>query len=157
MNDKQLWQNTLTKLKAKCKQDDIPFSLTIGDVINILNDTCVYTGLPLFRRAGTGSGWQPNTPTLAMVDPSKGYIPGNIVVISNLAATIVSTLNPDQLSNLVKAISPPVDEVPMMQQLDELSTKVFATATSKQCVEIVELMEVKYSRRHKVLNKKLTD
>jgi hypothetical protein len=154
MNDKQIWQNTLSKLKARCKKDDIPFALTINDVIKLMNDTCVYTGLPLTRNDSTGGGWQPSTPTLARHDPSVGYVPDNVFIVSNLAATIMSALDPNQLSMLAYCIHPKAVEVPLMQQLDDISTKVFATATSKQCDEIVELMELKYAQRIKALRNK---
>jgi hypothetical protein len=155
-DDKQLWQNTLTKLKAKCKQDGVPFSLTIQDVIKVLDNKCAYTGQLLFRKNGSGSGWQPNTPTLTMVDGKLGFVPGNVKVVSNLTATLLNNLTVDQLSNLVKAITPVVDEVPLMQQLDELSTRVFDAATiEKECEEIIEALEVKFTRRSKALRQSL--
>jgi hypothetical protein len=105
MNDNQIWQNTLSKLKARCKNDNIPFALTINDVIKLIKDTCEYTGLPLTRNDSAG-GWQPTAPTLARHDPTKGYVPENVLIVSNLAAMIMSALTPDQLSMLAYCIHP---------------------------------------------------
>ena len=66
--------------KARALAKGIPFSLTAADVV--IPDRCPALGIPLV----TGPGRRrPNTPSLDRLEPALGYVPGNVVVISDYA------------------------------------------------------------------------
>ncbi|PPE71462.1 hypothetical protein IS481_11995 [Caldimonas thermodepolymerans] len=69
---------TLAKYRAKKK--GIPFGITYEDVY--VPRYCPVLGIPL--RSGVGVACD-HSPTLDRIDPDKGYVRGNVVVISNRA------------------------------------------------------------------------
>jgi len=44
------------------------------------------------------NGRQPNSPSLDRIDPTKGYIPGNVMMISDLANSMKNNATPEQLN-----------------------------------------------------------
>jgi hypothetical protein len=93
-NAKRVWAGTAVKsAKRRIKGKGIPFNLTIDYVESILTDSC-----PIFN---TEFRWIGNkktlgtSPTLDRIIPSKGYVIGNVVVISckanNIKSAYVST------------------------------------------------------------------
>ena len=70
--------------KKRAKRDNIPFDISIEDII--IPQFCpVFTDMPLCCNAGTP---RDNSPSLDRLNPSIGYIKGNINVISYKANTI---------------------------------------------------------------------
>lgn len=65
----------------------MPFSLTLGEVT--IPDRCPVLGIPLVQKRGR-QGPGPNSPTLDRIIPELGYVPGNVVVISNRANRLKS-------------------------------------------------------------------
>ena len=43
------------------------------------------------------NGHQPNSPSLDKIDPTKGYIPGNVMILSHLANSMKHNATPEQL------------------------------------------------------------
>jgi len=43
------------------------------------------------------NGRQPNSPSLDRIDPTKGYVPGNVIIVSMLANQMKSNATPEQL------------------------------------------------------------
>lgn len=83
---------SLTKYRAQKR--DIVFNLTLEDVA--IPDFCPVLGLPLYRNSG-GRAQGPNSPTVDRVDPDKGYVKGNVRVISARANAIKSNATPEEL------------------------------------------------------------
>lgn len=88
-NPKRVWAGTAVKsARWRIKGKEIPFNLTIDYVESILTDSC-----PIFN---TQFKWIGNkktletSPTLDRIIPSKGYVIGNVVVISCKANNIKS-------------------------------------------------------------------
>lgn len=90
-------QNNPTKIWAKYAHKDakkralkknVPFDITAAYILSILTDEC-----PVFKTKfqwmGNG-GILPTSPSLDRIDPVKGYVEGNVVVISSKANTIKS-------------------------------------------------------------------
>lgn len=87
--NKLLW-NT----KARAKRRGIPFSLTAADIT--IPVWCPVLGIPLYRNTD-GKAQGPNSPTLDRLDPAKGYVPGNVAVVSARANQIKSNATPQEL------------------------------------------------------------
>jgi hypothetical protein len=80
--------------RARAKAADVPFLLTPGDIV--VPSHCPILGLPLFQITGKKGGG-PNSPSLDRIEPSLGYVPGNIVVISNRANRLKSDASIEEL------------------------------------------------------------
>ena len=63
--------------KNRAKRQGVPFNLTEDDII--FPDFCPILGIPLKSTAG---GRTPNTPSIDRIIPEKGYVKGNIEIIS---------------------------------------------------------------------------
>ena len=88
-NPKRYWAGTAVKsARHRIKGTEIPFNLTIDYIESILPDSC-----PIFN---TEFKWAGNkktidtSPTLDRIIPTKGYVIGNVVVISCKANYIKS-------------------------------------------------------------------
>lgn len=61
----------------------VPFDITVFDVV--VPDRCPYLDIPIFRM---GSKQTASSPSLDRIDPSLGYVKGNVQVISYRANAI---------------------------------------------------------------------
>lgn len=91
-------------LKAKCKQDNIPFNLTLDDLT--IPEYCPILGtkLEFGERKQTGT-----SPSVDRIDPSKGYVKGNVWVISLKANRMKSDATIEELrkfADWVKTFQP---------------------------------------------------
>jgi hypothetical protein len=84
------------RIKAKCKKNNIPFNLEETDII--VPSICPVFGFPLI----VGREDHYNSPSLDRIDPNKGYIKGNIEVISMKANMIKNSATPEELSIVAK-------------------------------------------------------
>lgn len=80
--------------KNRAKNRGIEFDIDYEDVI--IPDKCPILDIPLFVHIGTKGG-RPNSPSLDRIDNSKGYVKGNVQVISHMANSMKSTANVEQL------------------------------------------------------------
>jgi hypothetical protein len=102
-NQKYIKMDPITKLiyaaKRRAVLKDIEFSLEPGDIK--IPERCPVLGIPLFSNVGQGriggaNSW--NAPTLDRVDNSKGYVKGNVCVISRKANTLKGNGTPQELA-----------------------------------------------------------
>jgi hypothetical protein len=84
-----LWDSA----KARASRDRVPFTITVSDIL--IPPCCPVLGIPLQRKVGRGGG--DASPSLDRLIPEKGYVPGNISVISNKANRIKSNASPEDL------------------------------------------------------------
>lgn len=70
-------------IKSRAKIDDIEFSIDKSDIV--IPDICPILGIPLFYSNGSNSH---NSPSLDRIDNAKGYVKGNVCVISRRANAI---------------------------------------------------------------------
>ena len=82
------------KLRAKAK--DIEFNITKNDFS--ISKLCPVLDIPMFPGKGKLSD---NSPTLDRKDNSKGYIKGNILVISHRANSIKRDATIDELEKII--------------------------------------------------------
>jgi hypothetical protein len=83
--------------KYRAKYRGIEFSIKLQDIK--IPEFCPLLGLPLYPAK---KGFQPNSPTLDRRDCSKGYVKGNVWVISFRANRIKSDASLKELEMIVK-------------------------------------------------------
>ena len=77
-----------SRAKYRAKQKGMEFNITKEDII--IPDTCPLLGTPM------------ESPSLDRIDSSKGYIKGNVWVISNRANTLKNDATLQELKTLVE-------------------------------------------------------
>lgn len=81
-----------TRRRAKLK--GIEFALTLEDIV--VPEVCPILGIPLQRSLGTkGGAW--DSPSIDRIDNNKGYIPGNVWIISLRANMMKSSASVEDL------------------------------------------------------------
>jgi len=88
----------LTRAKSRARIGNIPFNLTLEDIS--IPDTCPLLGIPI--EVQPKKGYHPNSPSLDKIIPKKGYIKGNVWVISNRANTLKNDATLTELKTLVE-------------------------------------------------------
>lgn len=84
----------LARAKVRAKSSGIKCSIRVEDIH--IPEICPILGVRLEVHSGSAGG-KPYSPSLDRIDNSKGYEPGNVVVISHLANMMKSSANPEQL------------------------------------------------------------
>jgi len=88
-----------TRAKDRAKKANQPFNITIEDII--IPAVCPYLGIPLqVNRKKQNDG----SPSLDRINPSLGYIKGNIEVISNKANAMKYNATSEELLIFANAI-----------------------------------------------------
>ena len=83
------------RCRRECRYKDLPFDLDLLDVE--IPDICPVLGIPL-QPQENGRGW--NTPTLDRIVPEKGYVKGNVVVVSWRANWLKSSATMEEIAML---------------------------------------------------------
>ena len=84
-----------TNASMRAKKRGIEFSISKKDIV--LPEYCPILGLKLEMNVGTGAGGKGNSYSLDRIDPTKGYIPGNIQVISHKANSMKLNASKEEL------------------------------------------------------------
>lgn len=91
------------RIRSKCKQGNIPFDITIDDIV--IPSHCPILGRPLkfgvarsqsYQRRGQGLATD-DSPSVDRIDSTKGYVKGNVIVISWRANRIKGNATPEEL------------------------------------------------------------
>ena len=82
----------LNRSKSRAKQKGFEHNIELNDIK--IPDNCPLLEIPLIKGK---KSVQENSPTLDRIDSSKGYIKGNVWVISYKANTIKSNATPEEL------------------------------------------------------------
>ena len=89
----------LNNSKLGAKKRGLEHSITLSDIV--IPDVCPAYGIPLDCAAGPKA---PNLPSLDRVDNTKGYVPGNVRVISWAANYHKGNRSVDQLLSLAEYV-----------------------------------------------------
>lgn len=84
----------LQRAKERAKKFNLEFNLELSDII--IPTHCPALGCELVVSKGR-SGGSPESPALDRIDNTKGYIKGNVMVMSHLANQMKASANPEQL------------------------------------------------------------
>lgn len=87
--------------QKRAKEKGLEFNIEAEDVI--IPDKCPLLGIPLRTDIKKGEP-RTNIATIDRIDNKKGYVKGNIQVISHLANTMKSNATPEQLILFAKNI-----------------------------------------------------
>lgn len=89
--ERQLYRTAKTRAKNK----NIEFNIEYEDIV--LPEFCPVLGIKLKVNAGFGAGGKDDSYSLDRIDNTKGYIKGNVQVISHKANSMKSTATEDEL------------------------------------------------------------
>lgn len=96
----------LNRARARAKKYGLDFNLEESDIF--IPTHCPLLGIELFIAEGRKTV-KDNSASLDRIDPSKGYVKGNILVISNKANTMKSNATPQELlklaTNLIRYVT----------------------------------------------------
>ena len=84
--------------KERARKRGIPFALDLEDVV--IPDVCPALGIPLVVNGEGAPG--DDSPSLDRIIPSKGYVKGNVQVISQKANRIKSDATPAEVLKVAK-------------------------------------------------------
>jgi hypothetical protein len=73
----------LRQIKLRAKKTEIRFNLTVEDIV--VPKRCPVFGIPLQRGKKHSCD---NSPTVDRINPDKGYVKGNVAIISRLANSL---------------------------------------------------------------------
>lgn len=92
---KKMWQ----RAKNRARANGLDFNISVEDFE--IPEVCPIMNIPLVIHSGK-SGGRPDSPALDRVDNSKGYVKGNVVVISHLANMMKSCASVKELQIFAK-------------------------------------------------------
>lgn len=82
----------LHNAKTRAKKRQEPCTITVEDIV--IPERCPILGIPLAVNTGLLG---PGSPSLDRFDPSLGYVPGNVWVISHRANSMKNDASPEEL------------------------------------------------------------
>lgn len=88
----------LTRCKSRAKRSDIPFNLEVSDII--IPDVCPILGIELVTNRGV-KGYYPDSASLDKINPSLGYVKGNVRVISARANLLKNNATVEELERVL--------------------------------------------------------
>ena len=97
-SEKQYRQSTFSALKLRSKKHGVPFDLTFEQLNEIWPDDnkCPVFGVLMVRGRGKNRPLD-TSPNVDRIEPAKGYVMGNVKVMSGLANRIKSNATPAQV------------------------------------------------------------
>ena len=91
----------LIQIRSKCKKKGIPFDIKDSDIT--IPSHCPLLGTPLTKYSDQGRNYsRDNMWSVDRKDPTKGYIKGNVWVISHRANSMKHDATLEELELLVK-------------------------------------------------------
>lgn len=93
--EKKLWARARGRAKAK----GLPFNIEVSDII--LPNECPILGIPLKENKGKPGAYR-DSYSLDRIVPEKGYVKGNIQVISQLANGMKQNATPEEILKFSK-------------------------------------------------------
>lgn len=90
-------KSMINRARIRAKTQGVPFELSIEDID--IPERCPVLGIELQYNNGHQGG-SDNSPSLDKINPSKGYVKGNVIVVSGLANRIKTNATLDQIKKV---------------------------------------------------------
>lgn len=90
--------------KKRARKKHLEFNIDSEYVRSLFVTHCPILGIPLEWSTFHGNGTVPNSPSLDRIDPVKGYIKGNVWIISQRANVIKNDATHEELKLITKAV-----------------------------------------------------
>lgn len=94
-------KHTLGQAKQRARAKGMEFNITIDDLLP-LPDYCPVLDVKLNYSGTDAYGFVNNSPSIDRIDSSKGYIKGNVMIVSWRANRIKADATLEELQKLVK-------------------------------------------------------
>ena len=92
------WANTI---KSRAKAKNIPCDIDADYLMSIMPTNCPILGCKLEHRSSRKEN-NPNSPQVDRIVPEKGYVKGNVRIMSRRANGIISDASLDEIKLVVK-------------------------------------------------------
>lgn len=92
----------LKSAKIRSKVKSLDFNLTLDDLVNVKNKVCPISGQSIIYKCGVDNK---RSASLDRIDPNKGYISGNISIISHEGNTLKNRNNLSSTIRIMKYIA----------------------------------------------------
>jgi hypothetical protein len=92
--------------KRRATQKHLNFNIDKDYLQSLVISHCPILGIPLSWSSMREGGYQllPSSPSLDRIDPAKGYVKGNVWIISHRANTIKNNATHEELRLITKAV-----------------------------------------------------
>lgn len=87
----------LDNAKGRARSQGLPFTITLDDVV--IPTHCPILGIPIYPMVGNKGGGA-HSPSIDRIVGERGYVPGNIVIISNRANRLKSDATIEELRSI---------------------------------------------------------
>lgn len=102
MAEEKYKKEMLRHAKSRASEKNLPFNITLEDLI--IPEKCPILGTPLYWKDSHRWTNPENVPSLDKIIPEKGYVKGNICIISMKANTMKQDASKEQLLTFAKNI-----------------------------------------------------
>ncbi len=92
----------LNVAKRRAKRNSIPFEITHQDIKDVWPKDMICPALGIKMNHGKGMGGNKFSPSLDRLIPEKGYVKGNIIIVSYLANRIKSDASLEEIEKTLK-------------------------------------------------------
>ena len=96
----------VVKARQRARKKQLDFNINQEYVRSLVVSHCPIFGIPLewscYRENSNGT--LPNSPSLDRIDPTKGYVKGNLWIISQKANVIKNNATHEELKLVTKAV-----------------------------------------------------
>lgn len=102
--------------KAQAKRHGIEFTLVLADTL--WPEFCPVLGIKLVYERDRGGGRRPydDSPSFDRINSTLGYIPGNVLIVSNRANAIKRNASPEELRKVAKFYTDLATVAPLERQ-----------------------------------------
>lgn len=105
---RRIWRSA----RDSSRKRGLDFSIEYSDVV--IPDVCPVLGIPLFRAKG-GLSQEDNSPTLDRIDSTKGYVKGNVWIISWRANSVKRDGTIDEYKSIIKGWRAKLEELRLLK------------------------------------------
>lgn len=95
--EKKMWR----RAKNRATENGIDFDIEVSDIV--IPNICPILGIPLKENKGKSGAYR-DSPSLDKIDPTKGYVKGNVQVVSQLANGMKHNATTEELITFAKYI-----------------------------------------------------